>query len=316
MIILRQREFGLIGKLAARRINTLGNKQQDYIKKISTPRQKTEEEKQLTKKLLKDAKKSGVSVMNFAPGQESAFRPEFLTAEKTEMLKGAANSGNLSEKESNLVNTLLQGKKIINVHGKNTSVGVMAHELAHTEGNTAKGNLFYEPQFPQVYNDRGYRVTGMEKIGLGATANMKQSAKTLKSPTTSPTKPTSGAKKLLESRSKIVPESDSRFKALGMSFRNWRGYAPRINEESRASNTGLDRLKDYGTSRGLLKSTKQELGDALQTYKLQRRIDTLRPIAAYANKSVVGDVAGKVNNQLSQNTSNAINTVYRKGGRF
>ena len=113
-------------------------------------------------------------------------------------------------------------------------------------------------------------------------------------------------------------ENTSRLRALGLSMKNFLGKTPRVKEERRATREGLKllRSKSIRASRGLQRDSRKYLKDCLKTYKLAREADLLRPIAAFADKSIIEDTAGKINSQLSQNTAEAINTVYRKGGRF
>ncbi len=207
----------------------------------------------MTRKLLKYAKKDNVSVINFSPSGECSLRQEHVPLYHRFFYE------NRSGKPDRMDQAVAKGKKIISVHGKKSSPAVIAHEWGHTSGNLAKGDVHYQP---------------------------------------------------------LYPEDDSRFMNLGRSCINWIGEGPRVREEKRASKAGLRLMKDLGASKELQKKSKQELKDALKTYKMQRRIDALRPIAEYADSSIVEDVAGNINSQLSQNTSKAINTVYRKGGRF
>lgn len=317
---LQQRNFGLIGKLAARRVGQLKTQQQNLINTLSQPKViKSPEERRLTGKLLKQAKNNGIEVINFTPGSANAFRPEFLTSDQRNKLTQAVNSGvYLSQQELKPINAILQGKKIISVHGKKSSAAQIAHELGHNTGDTVKGNLFYEAKYPKVYADNFNNVSSNGISGLSSTSKeiVKKQMKPLKPNYNSAEIKKAMAKRIGNIGKEPKRESDSRFKALKMSLDNWKGYGPRVREEARATKNGLGFIKDFGASPGLQKESKQELGGALNTYKLQRKISVLEPIARYADKSVIGDVSGNINRQLSQNTSNAINTVYGRGGRF
>ena len=291
MIILRQKRFGLIGKLADKLQNKAYKENEDaYNSLIPYGSPKTKEEKRLSRKLIKYAKSRGIDVINMDKGKSYAVdrrgndpsKYDNVLADNGKVIQNKMKILGQDYKNTNeykrwlkitksamIERKHLQNKGYVNIHGGKTGVGTIGHEVFHIDSD--KKFDADNKKFKKVF-----------KI--------------------SETKPT------------------SRFDALKKSLQIGYNYIPRLREEAKANRGSIKWLKQNGASKPLLKKVKENSRNAFKSYTTDLKYNMLKPIAYYKNSNIMKDTKNKLREPINPvatiSQGKAINKAYGKGGKF
>lgn len=249
---------------------------------------KTEEAKEIEKKLLEKAKDQGIRVINDPGFSNSAYlgtdaaRGARKIGKKLRdaQRKGNKSAGELADKiigrgisrtEKNL------GKDVISIGGSTNSTAVLAHELGHAQ--------YHKHRSKGVVGNLAHRLHGASSIAINTLTNPTKN-KQLK-PVSRMANLAVGAGGFRRGKNSVTTDENGKIKvngkqaiksaAIGVSF-----GAPVLIAEAAASRKGLKMMKKAGASKELLKSARKDLGNAWLTY------------AGQASKPVVTELGGHI----------------------